>query len=112
MMGKKTNAMLEEENAQLEAELSAALDSLEDLKAKIDGELDELKAKLSAQAEANEKLREQELAVATAGYEALYHNATAIYETQEALDPKTIGIGATCAREGILSVLKEIFGEL
>ena len=112
MSKKKTNAQLEEENAQLEAELSAVLDEVEELKSVAREELAALKEKLSAQTEANEILREEELNAATAGYEALYERATAAINTQRNTDPKLLGIAAQCAREGIISTLEGIFGDL
>ena len=83
-------------NAQLEADLSAALDRV---------------ATLEAAFESNEQAREDELAVATEGYEALFTKAATIANEQLAKPSELLGIAGQCARDGIISTLESIFGD-
>ena len=106
-------------NAQLQEELSAALADRDELEAKLANtkatareEIKREKAVLRLQAEGNEQIRQDELAVATEGYEALFERAGEIYKTQESLDPTLLGTPGKVARDGIMSVLSEVFGEL
>jgi len=111
-MSKKTNAQLLEEIDQLKVDLDAASGELAAIKDDYIKKMADEKAKLLNAMVAEDKARQDELAVATAGFEALFEKAREVKATLEGQDTQFLGIPATAARDAQLSMLEEIFGEL
>lgn len=107
----KTIAQLSEELSAVRAELAAVKAERDSFVESVQEEIAHEKQLLQLQAEGNEKIRQDELAVATEGYESLFEKAQAIYQTQAVIEPKLLGVAGQVSRDGIMNVLQEIFGD-
>ena len=111
-MSNKTKVQLEEELDQLKADLSAISSELVDVKLANRGEVDALKSELKEKAEQAEQDRQAELEVATEGFESLYARAKVIKTNLQSQSPANMGMPAKLARDAVLQIIGEIFGDL
>lgn len=111
-MSEVTQVQLEEQIGQLEADLSAVTGELEALQGSFMKDLSEAKVALALEAAAADAERQEQMNVALKDYEALYDKANIILAEQKATDPALLGVAGRCAREGIISALEGIFGDV
>ena len=111
-MSNKTKVQLEEELDQLKADLSAISNELVDAKMATRGEVEALKNELKEKAEQAELVRQQELDTATGAYDDICGRAKYIKQNLQSQSPEQLGLPAKMAREAVLQIIGEIFGEL
>lgn len=108
----KTKIQLQEEIAQLEADLSTVVDELAEVKTLAREEIDRAKAALKDEAAKFEDARQKELRQAREAYDKLLTKAMSVTLTIQEQNPDQLGVAGQVARDAQLNTIKEIFGEL
>ena len=107
----KTKIQLQEDIAQLEADLSTVVDELTEVKTLAREEIDRAKAELKDEAAQFEVDRQKQLKQAREAYDKLLTKAMLITMKLQEQNPDQLGVAGQVARDAQLNTIKEIFGE-
>ena len=108
----KSKIQLEEEVGQLKADLSAAVADLEGIKAEMSAALASRLAKIKEEALVAEAQRQYGYEEAKQAYNDIVEKAKTVWMNVNSQKPELLGVAGQCARDGQLTILKEIFGDL